>query len=148
MPTVQVTERICGQAEDVYALIQDMESYPRFMENLNEVRILEKGENWTVTAWDTTLNGIRFCWQERDEFDVEHYRIFYKQVCGDLKKFEGYWLVEQEDQQAKITFSVDFEFGVSMLSSLLNPVATIKLKQNGESMLKAIKQRFEREAYR
>jgi coenzyme Q-binding protein COQ10 len=145
MPVVQVTETVRGNAKDVYTLIQDMESYPRFMENLNSVHVLERGDNWTLTAWDTTLNGMRFCWQEHDEFDHVNHRIQYRQVSGDMKKFEGSWIVEQDGEVSKVTLVVDFEFGVPMLSSLLNPVAKIKLKHNGESMLKAIKRRFEAE---
>jgi coenzyme Q-binding protein COQ10 len=145
MPIVQVTETVRGDARNVYALIQDMESYPRFMENLNSVRVLERGDNWTITAWDTTLNGMRFRWQEHDEFDPENGRIAYRQVAGDLQKFQGAWIVEQQGDVSKVTLLVDFEFGVPMLSTLLNPVAKLKLKQNGESMLKAIKRRFETE---
>ncbi|GIM44471.1 cyclase [Collibacillus ludicampi] len=145
MPVVQVTETVRGNAKDVYTLIRDMESYPCFMENLNSVHVLERGDNWTLTAWDTSLNGMRFRWQEHDEFDHANHRIQYRQVSGDLKKFEGSWIVEQDGDISKVTLLVDFEFGVPMLSSLLNPVAKIKLKQNGESMLKAIKRRFEGE---
>lgn len=143
MPLVEVKETIRGQARDVYGLIKDMEAYPQFMESLNEVKVLEQGDNWTITAWDSTLNGMSFKWKERDEFDDAACRIRYAQTEGDLKKFEGEWIVEQVGEQTHITLTVDFEFDVPMLSTLLNPVAKVKLRQNGEAMLQAIKQRFE-----
>lgn len=143
MPLVEVRETIRGQVQDVYELIKDMESYPRFMPSLNDVRVLERGDSWTVTAWDGTLNGMSFKWRERDEFDETAKRIRYAQIEGDLKKFEGEWIVEQDGEHTRVTFTVDFEFGVPMLSTLLNPVAKVKLRQNGESMLKALKERFE-----
>lgn len=143
MPLVEVRETIDGPPEEVYALVKDMEAYPRFMPALNEVRVLERGENWAITAWDTTLNGMSFKWRERDDFDETSFRIRYAQIDGDLKKFEGEWLVERAGGRSCVTLKVDFEFGVPMLSALLNPVAKVKLRQNGESMLKAIKERFE-----
>lgn len=144
MPSIEISQTVRGSADEVYSLLQDMESYPLFMENLNEVRVLQRGDHWTITAWDTTLNGMRFCWQERDEFDPHHHRITYRQVAGDLKRFEGSWQVEQLGEHTKVTLVVSFEFGLPMLSSLLNPVAKVKLKQNGEAMLRAIKQQMER----
>ncbi|MFC4769853.1 type II toxin-antitoxin system RatA family toxin [Effusibacillus consociatus] len=143
MPLVEVHQTIRGQADEVFQLIKDMESYPRFMPSLNEVRVLERGENWTITAWDSTLNGMSFRWRERDEFDDVETRIKYSQIEGDLEKFEGEWIVKQDGDHTRVTLTVDFDFGVPMLSSILNPVAKVKLRQNGESMLKAIKERFE-----
>lgn len=145
MPSIEVKERIQGSPDEVYELVKDMESYPRFMPSLNDVRVLEKGSNWTITAWDTSLNGMSFKWKERDDFDEQSRRIRYAQVEGDLKKFEGEWNVEQDGEHTWVTLTVDFEFGVPMLSALLNPVAKLKLRQNGESMLQAIKQRFEQQ---
>lgn len=143
MPFVEVFETIRGNRTDVYDLLRDMESYPQFMPSLNEVKVLDRGQGWTLTEWDTTLSGRKFRWTERDEFDDEDYCIRYAQTEGDLKKFEGQWLLETDGDHTKVTFTVDFDFGVPMLSSLLNPVAKLKLRQNGESMLQAIKDKFE-----
>ncbi|TCP54726.1 ribosome-associated toxin RatA of RatAB toxin-antitoxin module [Tumebacillus sp. BK434] len=145
MPSVEVSELIAGERSRVYGLISDMESYPRFMPSLNKLEVVEKGEGWTVTSWDTSISGMNFRWLERDEFDPGNGRITYRQVSGDLKRFEGEWRVEEADGQCKVTLVVDFDFGVPMLSSLLNPVATLKLRQNGEAMLRAIKSRCETE---
>jgi coenzyme Q-binding protein COQ10 len=143
MPSVEVTELMQGDRKRVFDLIADMESYPRFMPSLNKLEVLERGEDWTITSWDTSISGMNFRWQERDEFDLNNFRITYRQVSGDLKQFEGEWRVEEEAGHVKVTLKVEFDFGVPMLSTLLNPVATLKLRQNGEAMLRAIKSRCE-----
>jgi len=145
LPSVEVTKTIRGDRARVYELISDMEAYPRFMPSLKSVEVLERGDGYTVTAWDTSVNGMPFRWAERDEFDPVNYRITYKQVTGDLKRFEGEWLVEEQEGDVHVTFRVEFDFGVPMLSTLLNPVASLKLRQNGEMMLAAIKSRCETE---
>ena len=143
MPSVEVKELIRGERTKIYELIADMESYPRFMPSLNSLQVMERGEGWTVTSWDTSISGMNFRWQERDEFDAKNTRISYRQISGDLKRFEGEWIVEEAEQGVNVTLTVDFDFGVPMLSSLLNPVASLKLRQNGEAMLRAIKSRCE-----
>lgn len=145
MPNVEVTQTIRGDRKKIYDLIADMESYPRFMPSLNSLEVLDRGEGWTVTSWDTSISGMNFRWQERDEFDPENTRISYRQLTGDLKRFEGEWIIEEVDGEVNVTLTVDFDFGVPMLSTLLNPVASLKLRQNGEAMLKAIKARCETE---
>lgn len=145
MPNVEVTQTIRGDRKQIYDLISDMESYPRFMPSLNSLKVLDRGEGWTVTSWDTSISGMNFRWQERDEFDPENTRISYRQVTGDLKRFEGEWIIEEVDGEVNVTLTVDFDFGVPMLSTILNPVASLKLRQNGEAMLKAIKSRCEME---
>ena len=146
MPSVEVTQKMRGDRAKIYDLIADMESYPRFMPSLNRVDVLERGEGWTVTAWDTSINGLKFRWQERDDFDRENFRITYQQVSGDLKRFEGEWVVREEaGEEVSVTFKVEFDFGVPMLATLLNPVAALKLRQNGQSMLDALKARCETE---
>ena len=145
MPSVEVTEKMRGDRAYVFDLISDMESYPRFMPSLNSVHVLERGEGWSVTKWDTSINGMKFRWQERDDFDRVNFRIKYQQVAGDLKRFEGEWIVEEGAGEVSVTLRVDFDFGVPMLSSLLNPVASLKLRQNSAMMLQAIKARCETE---
>jgi coenzyme Q-binding protein COQ10 len=143
MPSVEVREKMRGDRNRVFDLISDMESYPRFMPSLNSVEVVERGEGYTITAWDTSISGMNFRWRERDEFDRTHYKITYRQVAGDLQRFEGEWRVEEQGDEVTVTLRVEFDFGVPMLSALLNPVASLKLRQNGEAMLRAIKSRCE-----
>ncbi|WP_350342450.1 SRPBCC family protein [Proteinivorax tanatarense] len=129
--------------EKVYKIVSDMEGYPNFMENVNSVEVIEQGEGFTITQWKTVLKGKPFNWKEKDLFDPNNYIITYSLVEGDLKKFEGSWKLTTEDDQTRVTLDVDFEFGVPMIASLLNPIAKIIIKQNCDDMLSAIKQEIE-----
>lgn len=138
MPTIQVSQVIPAKQNRVYQFLEQMEEFPRYMKNLETVRCLERGQGYTVTEWVARLRGSRFRWVERDTFDPVSYRIDFQQTEGDLKVFRGYWLLTKEDAATQVTLVTEFEFGMPMLASLLNPVAKIALRDNARGMVEAI----------
>ncbi len=138
MPVVEVKETIPAPIASVFEVVSDMESYPKFMKTIKAIRILERGDGYTVSDWEARLQGARFHWVEKDLFDPEHYRITYDQTSGDLRVFRGYWQLEEVSDGTQVTLVTEFEFGVPMLSSLLNPVAKVAIKDNAKSMLDGI----------
>ena len=144
MPYIECTVIVRGDAREAYEMAKKMEDYPQFMENVNSVKIIENGPGYTITDWDTNVDGKQFKWQEKDTFDDQNLSIKYKQTTGDLKKFEGEWRFEREEGGTRITLTVDFEMGIPMVSGLLNPILKKKVKTNSEAMLEAIKKLVEK----
>ncbi|QGG47754.1 type II toxin-antitoxin system RatA family toxin [Heliorestis convoluta] len=147
MPYIEITRWVQGEPEKVYQLASQMEQYPAFMKDVRSIQILERGEGYTITEWVTEVDGRVIRWQERDEFFPHEGLIRYHQLSGDLKKFEGYWKVEEKEEGglkgSQITLVIDFDLGIPMLSALLHPVLKQKVKANSESMVEAIKKQIE-----
>ena len=143
MPYVENTILVDGNADDVYQLASDMESYPQFMENVRSVEVLERAEDTTVTAWETEVDGREISWKERDYFDKQQQKIYYEQIEGDLEEFKGQWKITAQKEATQVTLSVEFEFGIPMLGPVLNPILKKKVASNSEAMLKAIKEEVE-----
>lgn len=134
---------IRGDKHVIYGLASDMESYPQFMDGVDRVTVLERGDHQQITQWEARLQGKPFRWIERDVFDDAKPGITYQQTSGDLKKFEGEWRFEDVPEGCKVTLTVDFEIGIPMFAAMLNPVAKLVVKQNCESMLAGLKARVE-----
>ena len=139
MPFIEVSTVVAGDISSIWEIVADMEGYPKFMPNLQSVTIEERGENSTVSSWISNVDGRVIRWRERDVFFPAEYRIAYNQISGDLKKFEGQWLLEEVAEGVKIVLTVDFEFGIPMVATLLNPLLKKKVRENSEGMLAAIK---------
>lgn len=143
MPYVEVALVIhCGR-EKIYPILKDMEKYPQFMSDLVSVEVLERRDNSTVTKWVSNVDGRIIKWTELDTFDDANMHISYKQIEGDLNKFEGEWILNTVPEGTEIKLTVDFEFGIPMIAGLLNPILKKKVRANSENMLKAIKERME-----
>lgn len=138
MPYVEVHKLIGAKPDAVYAVLSDMESFPRFMENVVSVQVVRRDEGSTDSHWHVILQGAPFRWLERDTFLPQEGRITYQQISGDLKRFEGEWRVVPEGGGTSVTLTTDFEFGMPMIASLLNPVAKLILRRNAEAMLDAL----------
>ncbi len=143
MPFVEVATEIKGRPEDVYKIAKDMEAYPKFMKNVVKIVTLERGQGYTITRWDTRLQGKPLVWTEKDLLDDRNLRIDYSLVEGDLKKFEGAWTFEPTADGTIVKLTVDFDLGIPMFAPLLNPVATMVVKRNCEDMLKGMKELIE-----
>jgi coenzyme Q-binding protein COQ10 len=144
MPYVEVSLPVSASREAIYPILREMDKYPEFMADLVSVEIVDRDGNTTLTKWVSNVDGRIIKWTERDIFDDANFHIAYKQIDGDLKKFEGEWILTPRDGATEIKLTVDFEFGIPMIAGLLNPILKKKVKTNAENMLKAIKDRLER----
>lgn len=144
MPYVEVILPVKADKGEIYAILKDMEKYPLFMKDLVSVEVVDREDNTTVTKWVSNVDGRIIKWTELDIFDDVNMHIAYRQIEGDLKKFEGEWILSSGDGETEIKLTVDFEFGIPMISGLLNPILKKKVRENSMNMLKAIKDRLEK----
>lgn len=144
MPFVKSDILIKGNKNAIYQVIQNMEDYPRFMESLVSVTVLERGKNYDISHWVSNVDGRKIVWTERDDFYPEDFKITYQQTDGDLKKMEGVWELNDEAEGVRVSLTVDFEFGIPMIAGLLNPLLVRKVRENSEAMLAAVKGQIEK----
>ena len=146
MPYVEVTISVGCTRDKIYPILKDMEKYPGFMADLVSVEVLERTATTTITKWVSNVDGRIIKWTELDTFDDENMHISYQQVDGDLKKMAGEWILTPTDDGTDIKLTVDFEFGIPMISGLLNPILKRKVRDNSINMLNAVKEKVEASA--
>jgi coenzyme Q-binding protein COQ10 len=142
MPVVEVKHVVKAPIDVVYEVVADQEAYPQFMKTLESIRVLERGEGYTLTEWIARLQGARFRWVEKDLYYPDEHRITYEQTEGDLKVFRGYWALTEIPEGTAVVLVTEFEFGIPMLAAMLNPVAKMALRSNSRDMLEAISAKF------
>jgi ribosome-associated toxin RatA of RatAB toxin-antitoxin module len=136
MPLVEVAETIAAPVQRVWEVVNDVESYPRLMEHVLSLRVVERGENYRLLEWKVELKGCLMRWIEREDLQPDRYRIEYRQLEGELAEFEGFWQLEPlTDSTTLVALSVRFEIGIPMLSEMLNPVAERAIRDNSRAML-------------
>ena len=143
MPYVEVSISIGCKRDEIYPIIKDMEKYPEFMTDLVSVEVIERTGNTTVSKWVSNVDGRIIKWTELDTFDDENMHITYSQLDGDLKKFAGEWILTSTAEGTEVKLTVDFEFGIPMISGLLNPILKKKVRDNSMNMLRAVKEKVE-----
>jgi len=143
MPYVEVATAIKCDRALIYPILKDMEKFPDFMADLVSVEVVERKGNTTLSKWVSDVDGRVIKWTELDTFDDENMHISYRQTEGDLKNFEGEWILPPTPEGTEVKLTVDFEFGIPMIAPLLNPILKKKVRENSLNMLKAIKEKME-----
>ena len=143
MPKVEVDITISAPAEEVWRAVTAVEDYPRFMESVREVAILEDPpDGGRLTSWSVDLKGSLLEWTEREQVRHDVRRLEFDQVDGDLDRFVGAWSVtDAGDGRAAVSLEVDFDIGIPLLADMLNPVAARALQENSERMVREIERR-------
>lgn len=128
----------------VFNLARNIEQFPQFMPNIEKVTVLERYDNRTISEWVTNIEGTPILWKQEEIFDEKAKIIYYRLLEGDLDCFEGEWLFTKCGNNAtKVTLSVNFDFGVPFLTQLMGTTLQMKVKENSQIMLDAMKQKLE-----
>lgn len=143
MPYVESEIFIKGAPAAVYELARNMEEFPAYMNDVEEVNVLERNGSSTITEWVSNVDGTPIIWTEEDKFDDERLVIDYKLIEGDLDKFEGNWQFKPEEGGCRVILGVDYDFGMPSLTDLIGPTLQTKVRENSEMMLSGLKNRIE-----
>lgn len=144
MPEVLESIEIKGDKQKIYEIIKDVESYPKYMDAVKKIVIVERGEGYVISSWTTSASGITLRWDEKDVYDDEHLTVNYHLVKGDISRFEGHWkVIPIEEDLNKVELRIYFDIGVPMLEAFVGPIAKSVVTDNAKGMLKALKEKVE-----
>ena len=144
MPYVETSITILADPGEVYRFACNMEDFPKYMEDVEAVTVLERSENHTVTDWETNVEGTPIYWKEIDDFDDKNLIISYRLIEGDLDKFEGQWNFKAVPGGTEVVLGVDFDFGIPALEELIGPTLIVKVRENSTMMLEGMKEEIEK----
>lgn len=142
MPVVEMSEVVAAAAPIVWDVINDVESFPRLLEHVRSLTVLERGPEHRVTAWEVSMKCSCACamqWVEREEIHPEIYRIDRRAIKGDLTALSGYWQIEPlADESSRVTLSMRFEINIPGLGAMVEPFAEGALREISQKTLASL----------
>jgi ribosome-associated toxin RatA of RatAB toxin-antitoxin module len=112
---------VMHSAAQVAALVEDIESYPRFLPWCVEARVLEK-DDFVKARVTAALGGLRQAFTTKNEVRPGE-AIDMHLVEGPFRRFEAAWRFTPLGEHAcRIDFSLEYEFSSRTLSRLLQPL--------------------------
>jgi ribosome-associated toxin RatA of RatAB toxin-antitoxin module len=108
-------------AEQMFALVEDVERYPQFLPWVSAAQLLERSPTQVVGRLEMHRAGMREVVTTRNVL-TPHREITLELVAGPFKTLAGSWTFEPigEERGARVTLSIRFEFANPMLSLLLS----------------------------
>ncbi len=103
-------------AEQMFELINDIESYPSFMTGCVEATLLSKNDDFLEARLTLGKSGVQQTFTTRNE--LHHPKLMVMRlVDGPFKHFEGRWGFHEIDASScKVTLDLDFAFSNPILA--------------------------------
>jgi len=109
-------------AEQLYALVEDIESYPRFLPWCVGAEVKSRSPGSTLAKLTLGMRGISHSFTTRNE-NRPPQAINLELVEGPFKHFAAAWRFQPLGERAcKVEFSMEFEFASRALAILLQPL--------------------------
>jgi len=122
MKTVHRNALVMHSAEQMYALVNDIESYPRFLPWCSGARIISQTSEEIVASLDVAKAGIKKTFTTRNRL-VENEVVEMALVDGPFQRLAGGWTFNALNAEAcKIELDLEFEFSGQLMAVMLGPI--------------------------
>lgn len=106
----------------MFELVNDIASYPRFLPWCQSSSIVSRTEDEIVATLVANWNGIHKQFTTRNRLEPCH-RMTMTLVNGPLKRLDGVWdFIALNDHACKITLDMEFEFTGAFIDRLFQPI--------------------------
>ena len=122
MPTHAEKRRLPYSADQLYALVADVESYPKFLPWCVAARVRHRHqEGDKTTELSDLVIGFKMLREKfTSKVTLGQGRIDVEYIEGPFKYLTNHWIFEaQEDGSCVIDFMVDFEFRSKLLQHMM-----------------------------
>lgn len=140
------TADIDAPLDQVWAVVEDVETAPQWQGGLNKLRALERDDQGRPICCETETDGkvksvksvVRFTYNGPT-------RLSWTQEKGDLKSVDGSWeLSDLGDGRTKATYSIDVDLGRTLGMLIRGPVVDILRHVLAGARAGELKQRIEK----
>lgn len=120
--TVQKSALVRYTPAEMFALVADIESYPRFLPWCSGARIKTQHDDDVEATIDISKAGVEKSFTTHNRHQV-HKMIEMKLVDGPFRRLEGYWRFDPlGDAACKISLDLEFEYSSRMLQLVVGPI--------------------------
>lgn len=139
MPRIEQSALLPYSAQQMFDLVNDIESYPAFMQGCRQARLIERSEEEVTAELVLGKAGVQYAFTTRNTLQPPE-RMDMHLVAGPFRKFEAHWQFQPLDTQAcKASLSIEFEFA----SGLANMAMSKVFETAGSTLVNAVCQRAE-----
>lgn len=122
MSNVRRSALVPYSAADMFALVEDIESYPRFLPWCHSTRILSRREDEVKATIELVKGAIQERFSTRNRLH-RHRLIEIRLLEGPFLRLEGCWRFEALGSDAcQVTLDMDFEFSSVFLRMVVGPI--------------------------
>jgi len=126
MPSFQTTHKVGHSAEDMFALVADVEKYPEFVPLCEALHVrgrrdLDEGRSLLIADMTVAYKLFRETFTSRVTLDPAQNQILVEYLDGPFRHLENRWTFTPIDEGAsEVGFFISYEFKSRALSTLMS----------------------------
>jgi ribosome-associated toxin RatA of RatAB toxin-antitoxin module len=122
MAMVEKSVLIERSAQKMFALVDNVEDYPRFLPWCSKTRVEFRDEKKTVATLHISYLSVKSHFTTENE-KVIPVRMSIRLVDGPFRRLEGSWLFKPLAENAcKIDFQLSYDFSSKLFEKIIGPV--------------------------
>ena len=125
MKTVHKSVLIWYSAAEMFSLVTDVASYPKFLPWCDRACVLEEDTQGVTAQVGLSIAGLKQSFTTRNTH-IKDRRVNLKLVNGPFSKLDGHWdftpVGKAGDRACKIDFTLRYDFDNAVLAALIGPV--------------------------
>lgn len=122
MPTIQRSALVPYSAAQMFALVDDIESYPKFLPWCKTSQVLSRSEDEVHGRLELSRSGMEKAFTTCNRLQ-KNKMIEMRLVEGPFRHLEGFWTFDALATDAcKVSLALEFEFSNKLLSLTVGPV--------------------------
>jgi ribosome-associated toxin RatA of RatAB toxin-antitoxin module len=122
MPTIEKSVLVRHSAQQMFALVADIPSYPQFLPWCGGSRVISAEGSRVTAEIDISFHGIKQSFTTVNDQHPDD-RIDLRLVRGPFSKLDGGWaFLALADDACKVTLTLDYDFSNLLLEKLVGPV--------------------------
>ena len=122
MSSIARSALVAYSAQEMYALVDNIEAYPEFLPWCRSARVIERKAGLTVAALSVGLKGVQQSFTTENA-NTPGESIEMRLVEGPFSSFRARWKFQAlEARAAKIEFSMDYRLSGGLLAKVLSPL--------------------------
>lgn len=122
MTSISRSALVMHSVEQMYALVNDVETYPQFLSGCVATELLSKKDEELVASLTISKAGVNQTFTTRNKLQFPD-RMELTLVDGPFDQFLGVWAFKRlSDQACKVMFDMDFEVNNKLAGMALEAV--------------------------
>jgi len=120
--TIRKSALVPYSADEMYALVADIESYGQFLPWCGGARVLERGPDSVTASIRIAYRGVNNAFTTRNVLTPGR-GMELRLVDGPFRRLTGHWRFEPlEERACKVSLDLDFEFSNRLIAFAVGPV--------------------------
>lgn len=143
MTSITRSALVMHSAEQMYALVNDVESYPQFLPGCAATELISKSDEELVASLTISKVGVNQTFTTKNKLQFPD-RMELTLVDGPFSRFVGVWHFHRlSDEACKVSFDMDFEVNNKLAGIALGAVFKQMATTMVDSFVSRAKQVYE-----